>query len=85
MEFRNSFEKVCKPLHAVSISIFREIVTALEGKTVKITTTNLRGVDQLHKEFEFSELSAKLSILSDQRIHRDDRSGVDFLEWEKDF
>jgi hypothetical protein len=45
----------------VSLSIFREFVTALEGKTVNITTTNLIGLEQLCEEFGFSEFSPKLS------------------------
>jgi hypothetical protein len=45
----------------VSLSIFKEFVTALEGKTVNITTTNLIGLEQLCEEFGFSEFSSKVS------------------------
>jgi hypothetical protein len=45
----------------VSLSIFREFVTLLEGKTVNITPTNLIGLEELCSEFGFSEFSAKLS------------------------
>jgi hypothetical protein len=48
----------------VSLSIIREFVAALEGKTVNITPTNLLGLEQLCSEFGFSEFSSKLSKLS---------------------
>jgi hypothetical protein len=45
----------------VSLSIFREFITALEGATVNITATNLRGLELLCAEFGFSEFAANLS------------------------
>jgi hypothetical protein len=45
----------------ISLSIFRDFVTALNGQTIEITTANLSGLDQLSKEFGFSEFSSKLS------------------------
>jgi hypothetical protein len=48
----------------VSLSIFREFVTSLKGKTVNVTTTNLIGLEQLCEEFGFSEFSSKLSNFS---------------------
>jgi hypothetical protein len=46
---------------SVSLSIFREFVSELEGNTVKITRMNLNGLEQLCEEFGFEEFSAKLS------------------------
>jgi uncharacterized coiled-coil protein SlyX len=46
---------------SVSLSIFREFLSALEGNAINITNTNLTEFDRLCKEFGFSELSAKLS------------------------
>jgi hypothetical protein len=46
---------------AVSLSIFRDFVSALEEKAVKITNTNLTGLQRLCEEFGFSEFAAKLS------------------------
>jgi hypothetical protein len=46
---------------SISLSIFREFVSTLEGKSITITNTNLIGLEQLYEEFGFSDLSAKLS------------------------
>jgi hypothetical protein len=48
----------------VSLSIFREFVSALEGNVVEITDTNLTGLQRLCEEFGFSEFAAKLSKFS---------------------
>jgi archaellum component FlaC len=45
----------------VSLSIFREFISALEGNTIKITDTNFTELTQLSEEFGFSELATKLS------------------------
>jgi hypothetical protein len=46
---------------SVTLSVFREFVSALEGKDVKITDANFAGLQQLCEEFGFSDFSAKLS------------------------
>jgi hypothetical protein len=46
---------------SVTLSIFQEFVSALEKKTVEITKTNFKGLQQLCKEFGFDEFSTKLS------------------------
>jgi hypothetical protein len=46
---------------SVSLSIFREFLSALEGNSINITDTNLTELHQLCEEFGFSELSVKLS------------------------
>jgi hypothetical protein len=48
----------------VTLSIFREFVSALEGKAVKITDTNFTGLQRLCEEFNFSDFSPKVSKLS---------------------
>jgi hypothetical protein len=45
---------------SVSLSIFREFISALEGKSVKITAMNFGGLNQLCEEFGFTEFSSKL-------------------------
>jgi hypothetical protein len=45
----------------VSLSIFREFLSALEGNAINITDTNFTEFHRLCKEFDFSELAAKLS------------------------
>jgi hypothetical protein len=45
----------------VSLSIFWEFVSALNGHTVKITNTNFPELQLLSQEFGFKELSAQLS------------------------
>jgi hypothetical protein len=42
----------------VSLSIFKEFVTALEGTTMTIRPRNLIGLEELCKEFGFSEFSS---------------------------
>jgi hypothetical protein len=49
----------------VSLSIFREFISALEGATVKITNNNFSGLWQLCEEFHFQEFSARLSQFRD--------------------
>jgi hypothetical protein len=46
---------------SVSLSIFREFISALEGNAINITNTNFTELDRLCKEFGFSEIAAKLS------------------------
>jgi hypothetical protein len=46
---------------SVSLSIFQEFLSALEGNPINITDTNFTELDRLCKEFGFSELAAKLS------------------------
>jgi hypothetical protein len=49
----------------VSLSIFREFLSALEGNAINITHTNLRRLELLSGEFGFSEFSVKLSKFSE--------------------
>jgi hypothetical protein len=58
---------------SVSLSIFREFFSALEGNAINITDTNFRELLRLCDEFGFSELAAKLSEF---------RSSMDFKETE---
>jgi predicted CopG family antitoxin len=58
---------------SVSLSIFREFISALEGNTINITDTNYTELKQLCEEFGFSEIAAKLSEF---------RPSVDFKEAE---
>jgi hypothetical protein len=46
---------------SVSLSIFREFLSALEGNTMNITDTNLTELQRLCKEFGFEEFEAKFS------------------------
>jgi hypothetical protein len=46
---------------SVSLSIFREFLSALEGNAINITDTNFTELHRLCEEFGFSELAAKLS------------------------
>jgi hypothetical protein len=46
---------------AVPHSVFQEFVSELSGKSVQITTTNLKGLQQLCDEFGFSTFASKLS------------------------
>jgi hypothetical protein len=46
---------------SVSLSIFREFISALKGNSVEITDTNSRELQLLCAEFGFDELSVKLS------------------------
>jgi hypothetical protein len=45
----------------VSLSIFRDFISALEGKAIKITDTNITEFHRLCEEFGFFELAAKFS------------------------
>jgi hypothetical protein len=45
----------------VSLSIFREFLSPLEGNAINITDTHFTELDRLWKKFGFSELEAKLS------------------------
>ena len=49
---------------SISIEVFREFVSALEGKNVAITTANFAGLSLLCEEFGFSGLSARLSAFA---------------------
>jgi hypothetical protein len=46
---------------AVSLSVFREFVSALEGKSVTITNTNFADLQRLCEEFGFDRFIAKLA------------------------
>jgi hypothetical protein len=58
---------------SVSLSIFREFISALEGHAINITNTNYTELHRLCAEFGFAELSAKLSEF---------RPSIDFKEAE---
>jgi hypothetical protein len=45
----------------VSLSDFREFVSALEDTTVKVTNNNFKGLLELCEEFRFQDLRARLS------------------------
>jgi hypothetical protein len=45
----------------VSLSIFREFLSALEGNAINVTDTNFTELQRLCEEFGFSEIAAKLS------------------------
>ena len=49
---------------SISIEVFREFVSSLEGKNVAITTANFAGLSLLCEEFGFSGLSARLSAFA---------------------
>jgi hypothetical protein len=49
---------------SVSLFNFREFISALQGNAINITSTNFTELDRLCKEFDFSELAAKLSKFS---------------------
>jgi hypothetical protein len=57
----------------VSLSIFREFLSALEGTAITLTDTNFRSLQRLSKEFGFSEFETQLSEF---------RPSVDFKESE---
>jgi hypothetical protein len=62
--FRNNPRRRVSPYRVqsrVSLSIFREFISALEGNSVKITSINFAGLTRLCEEFGFTELSSKLS------------------------
>jgi hypothetical protein len=50
----------------VSLSILREFISVLEGNTVNITSTNLKGLQRLCEEFGFDDFAAKLSNFCEQ-------------------
>jgi hypothetical protein len=50
---------------AVTLSLFRDFVSAVGGKEDKITATNFRRLQRLCEEFDFSGFAAKLSKFSD--------------------
>jgi TolA-binding protein len=49
------------PRSQVSLSDFREFVSALDGKTVTINSENFRGLSRLCDELQFRNLAAQLS------------------------
>jgi hypothetical protein len=62
---------------SITLSIFQEFVSALEGNSIKITDTNLIGLQQLCEEFGFDELLSQLSPFfqpSDDSLGRQLRS-----------
>jgi hypothetical protein len=72
---------------SVSLSLFREFLSALEGKAIKITDTNYTELERLCDEFCFSELAAKLSefrlsmdFQKEEAEDADARGRIAFLE-----
>jgi hypothetical protein len=62
--FQNNLTLATSPYQvqsSVTLSIFREFLSALGGQTIAITNTNFRGLQQLCEEFGFSDISTKLS------------------------
>jgi hypothetical protein len=62
--FRNNLTLLVSPYRVqslVSLFIFREFISALEGNAIKITDTTFTELDRLCDEFGFSELATKLS------------------------
>jgi hypothetical protein len=57
----------------VSLSIFREFISAFEGNVTSSTDMNYTELDRLCEELDFSELAAKLSEF---------RPSMDFKEGE---
>jgi hypothetical protein len=45
----------------VSLSDFREFISAVKGTTVKITNNNFKGLSQLCDEFGFRDLVGRLA------------------------
>jgi hypothetical protein len=58
---------------SVSLSIFREFISALKGNAINITDTHFTELHRLCEEFGFSELATKLSTF---------RPSMDFKEAE---
>jgi hypothetical protein len=48
-------------LLSLSLSIFREFISALKGNGINLTDTNFTELDRLCDEFDFTELAGKLS------------------------
>jgi hypothetical protein len=46
---------------SVTLSVFQDFLSALEVKEVKITETNLTGLERFCGEFGFAEFAGKLS------------------------
>jgi hypothetical protein len=66
--FQNNSSLLVSPYRvqsSVSLSIFREFISALEGNAINITDTNFTELQRLCKEFGFSELAPKLSKFSE--------------------
>jgi hypothetical protein len=62
--FQNNLTLLVSPYRvqsSVSLSIFREFLSTLEGNEINITDTNFIGLQRLCEEFGFSEITAKLS------------------------
>jgi hypothetical protein len=62
--FQNNVTLLVSPYQvqsSVSLSIFREFLSALDGNAIKITDTNYTELERLCNEFCFTELAAKLS------------------------
>jgi hypothetical protein len=56
----------------VSVSDFREFVSALEGTTVKVTNNNIKGLLQLSDEFRFRDLITRLSQFRSSEVFKKD-------------
>jgi hypothetical protein len=46
---------------SVTLSVFQDFLSLLEGNAIKVTDTNLTGLERLCGEFGFTELAGKLS------------------------
>jgi hypothetical protein len=64
----------------VPVSDFREFVSALEGRTVKVTNNNFKGLSELCDEFRFRDLSAQLSQFRESGDFKEDAVLLSVLE-----
>ena len=65
---------------SISIEVFRDFVSSLEGKNVAITTANFAGLSLLCEEFGFSGLSARLSAFAGDPEDGEARRRIAVLE-----
>jgi hypothetical protein len=62
--FQNNTTLLISPYRvksSVSLSIFREFLSAFDGNSINITSTNFTELQRLCNEFGFTEIAAKLS------------------------
>jgi hypothetical protein len=62
--FQNDSTRLVSPDRVqshVSLSIFRQFISELDGNAIKITDTNYTELQQLWKEFCFSQIADKFS------------------------
>jgi hypothetical protein len=64
----------------VSVSDFREFVSALEGAVVKVANDNFRGVSQLCEEFLFRDFAGELSQFRESGDFKEDSVLLSVLE-----